>query len=265
MNCIIIVDGSNLLFQMHYGMPHPIFASDGHPIQGVIGFIGALLKILGMTEASHCAIVFDGEHENPRALIDAAYKANRPALGEDNPFTQLSDIYRALDQLCIPHAETVDCEADDWMASMALLKAPDDQIIISSFDSDLFQLLAPGVSILRYRGKKTAIWTADTLWQKLGIRPCQYAAFKALTGDPSDNIKGIRGVGPKTAARILGSCCFEEALDRLYPLEKDRIMTNLSIIELDSSCKAPFTLDEMRLPSPLPKTREVLASIGLDY
>lgn len=103
---LLVVDGSNLLFQMFFGMPSRIMNRDGKAIQGVLGFVGALRKILGRTSPTHAAVLFDGPHQNPRTQVDAAYKANRPDYSqipeEQNPFSQLPNICAALDYLKIP-------------------------------------------------------------------------------------------------------------------------------------------------------------------
>ena len=78
MDRLLLVDGSNLLFQMFYGMPARIPGRDGRPVHGTLGFTGALLRVLRMRVPTHCAVFFDGEHENPRKALDEAYKANRP-------------------------------------------------------------------------------------------------------------------------------------------------------------------------------------------
>ena len=80
---------------------------------------------------------------------------------------------------------------------------PKTEVIISSFDSDFFQLITDNVSVLRYRGDKTVICTPDYIEEKYGIFPSQYADFKSLTGDTADNIKGADRIGPKTAAYLL--------------------------------------------------------------
>ena len=77
MQKLLIVDGSNLLFQMFYGMPARIVGKSGRPVHGTIGFVGALMKIIRMVRPTHAVVLFDGEHENPRAALDPAYKANR--------------------------------------------------------------------------------------------------------------------------------------------------------------------------------------------
>lgn len=76
MKRLLIVDGSNLLFQMFFGMPARIVNEQGRAIQGTLGFIGALLKIIRRTEPTHIIVLFDGEHENSRVSLDSAYKAS---------------------------------------------------------------------------------------------------------------------------------------------------------------------------------------------
>ena len=192
MERILIVDGSNLLFQMFYGMPARIVNDRGKAIQGTLGFVGALLKIIRRTKPTHIAVVFDGEHENERSAFDPDYKANRvdysKVTEEENPFSQLADIYAALDYLNIRHAETTDCEADDVVAGYVHTYGNSAEIAISSLDSDFFQLITDKVSVLRYRGDKTVILTTEHITEKFGITPAQYADFKSLVGDAADNI-----------------------------------------------------------------------------
>ncbi|MDE7277201.1 MAG: flap endonuclease, partial [Lachnospiraceae bacterium] len=204
---LFLVDGSNLLFQMFFGMPARIINAQGKAIQGTLGFTGALLKMIRMVEPTHLIVLFDGEHENTRSMIDEDYKANRVDYSEvpeeENPFSQMQDVYAALDFLCIRHMETISCEADDLIASYALTFGSKMQVMISSFDSDFFQLITDKVSVLRYRGKNTVIYTPKRIQEKFGIMPEQYADFKSLTGDTADNIKGADKIGQKTAAALV--------------------------------------------------------------
>lgn len=279
MNKILVVDGSNLLFQMFYGMPGRILGQDGRPIHGTLGFVGALLRIIRMVQPSHVAVLFDGECANPRKEIDTEYKANREDWRqmpeEELPFSQLPDIFKALDVLGIPYAETEDCEADDWMAGYALTFGRDNRVVIASQDSDLFQLITSNVQILRYRGEKTVLCDEAYLQEKYGIVPGQYPDHKALTGDNSDNIRGVPGVGPKTAAALLqqfGS--LEELLCRAYEIHRpsvraailahtDRVRRNYRLIKLEDSHGLPFALSQMAWQDKGLTTNAVLQIIGL--
>lgn len=207
MEKLLLVDGSNLLFQMFYGMPSRIVNSDGKAIHGTLGFVGALIKVIKMTAPTHIAVLFDGEHKNYRAELLPDYKANRTDFSnvppEDSLYSQIVDVYNALSFMGICHAEITESEADDAIAALVSSLENEMQIVISSFDSDFFQLINENVTVLRYRGKKTVLCDTDYIKERLGIIPGQYADFKALTGDAADNIKGAEKVGPKTAARLL--------------------------------------------------------------
>ena len=261
MDHILIVDGSNLLFQMFYGMPNPIFSRQGRAIHGVVGFVGALLKIIRFIKPTHICVCFDGECYNERRELDESYKANRPDYSripeEETPFSQLPDIYAALDYLGICHGETRCCEADDWIAGYALSLGKEKQMTVVSQDSDFFQLISERVSVLRYRGENSVLCTPDYIEKKLGITPEQYADFKSLTGDTADNIQGAPKVGPKTAAALLQQFGTLEAILENIPLVKkpsvraslaasaDRLRLNQRLIRLTGGEDLPFSLEEM--------------------
>ena len=278
-NRLLIVDGSNLLFQMFYGMPARIVNSQGKPIHGTLGFIGALLKIIRRTTPTHLAVLFDGEHENARAAIQPNYKANRTDYSkmpeEETPFSQLPDIYAALDYLNIRHKKTTTCEVDDWIAGYVYTCEDGTEMIISSFDSDFFQLITDRVSVLRYRGEKTILCTPMYIREKYGIEPEQFADYKALVGDASDNIKGADKVGPKTAAALLQEYgTLEHILENAESIQRpsiresiqrnaERLRTNYSLNKLHNSAELPFTLSELAYEDHGITTNEVLQAIGV--
>ena len=278
MEKLLIVDGSNLLFQMFYGMPARIVNSQGRPIQGTLGFVGALLKIIRMVGPTHVAVVFDGECQNPRRELDGEYKANREDFSllpeEETPFSQLPDIFAALDYLDIRYAETVDCEADDWMAGFAYTYG-DREVVIASQDSDLFQLITEKVHILRYRGKKTVLCDPAYIREKLGIEPGQYADFKALVGDASDNIRGVEKVGPKTAAALLAQfgdlesiLAGTEKIGKLSiraSIQKNaaRARLNYLLVKLRGGANLPFALQEMAWQDRGLTTTRILTDAGI--
>lgn len=279
MDKLLLVDGSNLLFQMFFGMPARIINSKGKAIQGTLGFVGALLKIIRKIEPTHIIAIFDGEHENSRCEIDAEYKANRIDYGavkeEENPFSQLSDIYQALTYLGIKYIETTDCEADDMIASYTLSHQDDMNVVISSFDSDFFQLISERVSVLRYRGEKTVVCTPQFLMEKYGIYPEQYADFKSLVGDAADNIKGVEKIGAKTAASLLRTFgTLEHIIENAEKIDRpsikksiientDRLRKNHALIKLNHSQSLPYDKCELMFEDIGQTTTEVLRGIGL--
>lgn len=279
MNRLLIVDGSNLLFQMFYGMPARIVNSQGKAIQGTLGFVGALLKIIRQTKPTHVLVVFDGENGGERRSLDEAYKANRPDYSqmpdEETPFSQMDDVYASLDELGIMRFETDGCEADDLIAAYALSDGFLGDIVIASFDSDYFQLISDRVRVLRYRGKHTAVLTAQDVFARFGVWPDRYADFKALVGDAADNIRGAEKVGPKTAAALLGEFgSLEGVIRRAQEIKKpsvresilasgERLMRNARLIRLLGDAAMPFAWQQLAYTDQQRGTRDVLKGIGL--
>lgn len=279
MKRFLIIDGNNLLFQMFFGMPARIVNKQGKSIQGTLGFVGALLKIIRKVEPAYVVALFDGQHENNRSDLDAKYKANRVDYSEvpeeENPFSQLNDVYAALDFIGIKHTETTNCEVDDLIAAYALSFGKEMEIMISSWDSDFFQLITDKVSVLRYRGKNTVVCTPEYIIEKFGITPEQYADFKSLTGDTSDNIKGADKIGPKTAASLLNEfCTLENILANAENIKRpsikesiirntQKLKTNYKMIKLGNAVPLPFAPEELAYNYTGITTNEVLQGIGL--
>lgn len=279
MEKLLVVDGSNLLFQMFYGMPARITGRDGKPVQGTLGFLGALLKSIRMTQATHVVVLFDGECDNARREVDEAYKANRPDYSEmpenETPFSQLPDIYMALDHLGIRHRETTDCEADDWIAGYAKRYGGQMDVVILSQDSDFYQLVTERIRVLRYRGKQSAILGPEEICQKMGVRPEMYAAYKSLTGDQADNIRGVEKVGPKTAAALMNQFGdLETMLQNADTISKpsirdsvirnaQRIRTNYFLIKLSGAEMLPFEVEELAFRDPGGTSIQILRELGI--
>lgn len=276
---LLIIDGMGLLFQMFYGMPARIIGKNGKPVQGVLGFIAAMLKTMRRLKPTHTLVIFDGETHNERKDIDAEYKANRidySQMEEDDvPFTQLPYVYEALKLLGIPHFETTDCEADDSIATYAINCSQTMPVTICSFDSDFFQLINKEVSVYRYRGDKSVVCDEAYIKEKLNIKPCQYADYKSLVGDTADNIKGARGVGPKTAAELLNQFqTLENVLENVENIKKpaikatilnniDKLRTNYRLIKLTNCACMPYKIEQLTTDLPKLSSNEIMKKINL--
>jgi len=259
---MLVVDGMNLTCQMFFGMPARIFGKDGKPVHGIIGFVGALLKMIRMTEPTHVLVVFDGENGSDRHTIDADYKANRPGFSnvpeEEAPFSQLPGIYKALTYMGIAHFETDGVEADDVIAAYAKMFGASMKIVIASNDTDFQQLVTDNVSQLVYRGKSTVVYGPEEVLARYGVTPTTYADYKALVGDVSDNIKGVPRVGPKTAARLLREFGSARGLladtSRITPPHvrevieghTDKLLRNIRLIVLTGETAIPFGIVETK-------------------
>lgn len=279
MEKLLIVDGLNLHFQMFFGMPSRIINANGKAIQGTLGFVGAFIKIMKMAKPSHVVVLFDGEHPNDRAELLTEYKANRIDYStvpeEESPFSQLQDVYDALTFMNIKYTEVAELETDDVIASYTHTYKNIRQIVISSFDSDFFQLISENVRVLRYRGDKTVICDIEYIQNRYGISPCQYADFKSLTGDNSDNIKGANKVGPKTASTLINQFgSLKEIINNADIIQKpsiresiirntERLQNNYNLIKLEDRATLPFAFDELAYTYNGIATNDVLKGIGL--
>ena len=279
MGGLLVVDGSNLLFQMFYGMPARIVGKNGKPIQGTLGFVGALGKVLRRIQPAYAVVLFDGECHNERKDIDPQYKANRPDYSqipeEETPFSQLPDIFRALNVWKIPYRETECCEADDWIAGYARQYGKIMPVTVLSQDSDFFQLISDNVKILRYRGENSQLCGRAFIREKFGIEPEQYGDFKALVGDTADNIRGADKIGPKTAGELLRQFgTLEEILYRIEDVKKpsiqkslrenaQRLLCNQQLIRLTGEVPLPFVLEELTYHPDPRSTTQLLQAINL--
>ncbi|ASY64896.1 DNA polymerase I [Sinorhizobium sojae CCBAU 05684] len=205
---LFLVDGSGFIFRAFHAIPPLNRKSDGLPVNAVAGFCNMLWKLLtdardtsvGVTP-THFAVIFDYSSKTFRNVLYDQYKANRTAPPEDliPQFGLIRHATRAFDLPCI---EKEGYEADDLIATYARLaeEAGADVTIISS-DKDLMQLVTPKVAM--YDSMKDKQITIADVIEKWGVPPEKMIDLQAMTGDSTDNVPGIPGIGPKTAAQLL--------------------------------------------------------------
>ena len=277
---LLIVDGHNLLFQMFYGMPNKIYNEDNVPIHGVIGFIGALLKIIKINNPDYIVILFDKEQELDRKKINENYKDNRinysNVSDDENPFFSLKYIYKVLDLIKIKYTEVDTYEADDMIASYVFSYFGRYDIIISSQDSDFYSLINDSVNVFKYRGIKSELVTKEKIFEKYHIDSKYFADYKALIGDNSDNIKGVYGIGPKTATSLINEYgniinIINNANEISNIKLRNKILDNISLlkenielIKYTKTYELPFSIDELKLNiDENIKTMELLKKCGI--
>jgi len=229
----LVVDGHNLLFACYYGMPDRIRSVSGVPIHGTYGFIAALLKMIRRLEPDVIVVCFDAEEESFRTGIDSSYKSGQDSDEDLTPFfSQLVDVKRGLEHLDVRWLEIAGVEADDVIGTLARRLAKSHRVYVASTDHDMYQLIDERTYVFAStRGMHTEYGPEDIV-AKYGVRPAQFVEYKALVGDPSDSIRGVRGIGKKTASMLLNA--FEDIpgiLGNLGAL-KARIATAL----VDSQC-----------------------------
>ncbi|MFE3206360.1 5'-3' exonuclease H3TH domain-containing protein [Embleya sp. NPDC059237] len=212
---LVLVDGHNLLWMAAMGTPASVASRDKtRDLTGAFMFFALLRKAVteNFPDDPEVLVVFDGELGSAaRKTADPDYKANRPT-ETPLPIKSLPDVKRGLDAIELPWVELEEHEADDVIASAARL-AGDRHCYIFSRDRDFYQLLDDRVRILNTsRAADRRIINAAEIKQRFGVFPDQWCDRSALVGDPSDNIAGVRGIGPTTAARLLAGGLHLEGL-----------------------------------------------------
>ncbi|MGG6893118.1 DNA polymerase I [Rhizobium sp. BR 315] len=205
---LFLVDGSGFIFRAFHALPPLTRKSDGLPVGAVSGFCNMLWKLLtsardtsvGVTP-THFAVIFDYSSKTFRKEIFPDYKANRSAPPEEliPQFGLIREATRAFNLPCI---ETDGFEADDIIATYARqAEAAGSDVTIISSDKDLMQLVTPMVHM--YDSMKDKQIGIPDVIEKWGVPPEKMIDLQAMTGDSVDNVPGIPGIGPKTAAQLL--------------------------------------------------------------
>ncbi len=197
---LFLIDAHSLIFQVFHGIPE-MSAPDGRPTNAVFGFSRDLLNLIELKKPNYLICAFDTSGPTFRDELYTEYKANRPPMPE-NLRPQIELIQQVIGAMGIPVLECRGFEADDVVATV-VRQANDRNIhtFICTSDKDVRQLIGPQVVV--YNIRKDEIFDADVLQREWGIRPDQVVDLLAMTGDSVDNVPGIDGVGPKTAAALL--------------------------------------------------------------
>lgn len=171
-------------------------------------------------------VAFDGGLPPERVSLVPTYKAQRDAM-PDEMREQLPLVNEYLSLSSIPFLRLDQCEADDIIATVARARPEDVEVFIATSDKDLFQLVGEGTCIISPSGENQRM-TRDAVFEKTGVWPEQIVDWLALTGDASDNIPGLKGVGPKTAAKLLAQFGSLESLwNRMEEVQKEKLRNQL--------------------------------------
>ncbi|NML09747.1 DNA polymerase I [Sphingobium sp. AR-3-1] len=254
-NHLYLVDGSGYIFRAYHQLP-PLTNQHGQPVGAVYGYTTMLWKLaeeLGKAEGpTHMAVILDkGSHTFRNDMYDQ-YKAHRPSAPEDlvPQFPMIRDATRAFSLPCI---EEAGFEADDIIATYTKAAvAAGWHVTIVSSDKDLMQLIQPGVDM--YDTMKNERRGADYVVGKFGVQPEQLGDVLALMGDSVDNVPGVPGIGPKTAAKLITEYGdLESVLAAAPAMKKSKMQENL-IANADMarlSRRLVALHDSMDLPEPL--------------
>lgn len=274
---ILLIDGMALLFRSFFAtsaMGHYFPNGEGVPTNGVQGFVRHAMTAVSIFKPTHMAVCWDmGMHTFRNDLFDG-YKANRPAPAPE--MVPQFDMARELsEKIGWKNYGIAGMEADDLIGSLVCEWGGQAEVTIVTGDKDLLQLLRPDVKIAFMKKGYNVydVYTEDRFREEYEISPMQFIDTKAFTGDTSDGYPGVKGIGPKTALKLIqqyGSVDgVIEALDELSAgtrkkIEQDMPMLRLSRQLAEIHCKLDFDdpLEALNLPDFNSVLREELVEMG---
>ena len=261
---LYLVDGSGYIFRAYHRLP-PLTNKHGEPVGAVYGYTAMLWKLADELHAAegptHMAVILDKSSKTFRNDLYDQYKAHRPPPPEDlvPQFPMIRDATRAFSLPCI---ETEGLEADDIIACYAKAAlAQGWQVTIVSSDKDLMQLIEPGLDLYDTMNNRR-LGPEHVAEKFFGIAPSQLGDVLALMGDSVDNVPGVPGVGPKTAAKlILEHGDLESVLAAAEGMKKGKLRDNL--IEHAGMARLSRELVSLRCDVALPEPLEDLELQGI--
>ena len=295
---LLLIDGNNLFHRAYHAIP-PLTSKSGEVVNAVFGFSNMLLKAISEVKPEFVACAFDTKAPTFRHIEFEKYKAQRVSPPPDL-YPQLPKVKKVLDAFGIRYFEKEGYEADDLLATIAskavnssLLIVHRDKnkrtspmndqrlpinVIILSGDRDVLQLVDGNVKVQvpGWNLKETTLYGAREVREKYGLEPHQMVDYKSLTGDISDNVPGISGVGPKTASSLLQKY---HTLENLFkqldndPVSLGNLVEKLrsgrdvalaakKLVELDRSVDLPFTIDHLLFKPDWEKVRREFEELG---
>ncbi len=256
---VYLIDGNSYAYRAFYAIKE-LSTSKGFSTNAIYGFTNMLLKIIKGKKPDGIVISFDSPAPTKRHTIFEEYKAHRPKTPH-GLVEQMPHIKKLISAFHIKILEMPGYEADDIIGTVAKrLTSEGISVFIVTADKDMLQLVNGGIKI--YDPVKNKILDGEYIKDKFGVGPERVTEFMALTGDPVDNIPGIKGIGEKTAKELLsGVSSLEELLGDTSSIKKEKlkrlIAENADIVRLsqtlatiDTSVPLDFQMEEIRLKEP---------------
>jgi len=256
---VLLMDATGLVFRAFFSI-RELTTRDGMPINAVFGTLKMILKVVNDVQPKGCAAFFDTARRTFRSEQFADYKANRPA-PPDDLIHQFPLVVEAMLACGCPALLEPGYEADDLIASYAAQHADAFKVILSG-DRDMLQLVDDNTYVLvQSRGvTDIKVYTPESFRAEYGFAPALFVDFKALRGDPSDNIPGVKGVGEKTAQKLIAEFGgLEGIFERLEEVKPERIREALraakdevyqyrELVSLHKDCAIPPEHEDIRAP-----------------
>jgi DNA polymerase-1 len=268
---VYLIDGSAYIYRAFHAVK-PLHNSGGLPTHAVYGYISIIRRILREKQPDYLAVAFDSKGPVFRHQIAADYKANRPAM-PDELAVQIPYIRKITEAYRICSLAAQGLEADDLIAAAARrLTEQGCKVVLVSGDKDLLQLV--GEDITCWEPMSDKLLDAAAVEEKYGLPPSRLLDYFALIGDSSDNIKGVPGVGPKTAQKLLAEHgTLEELYAQAAGMKKSKVKENLlahredaflarELVRLNEQAEVLTDLEQYRVAAPdADRLRELLTEL----
>ena len=258
---LIIIDSHSLLYRAFHALP-PLVNSKGQPTGAIYGFLLTLFKAIKDVGANYIVACFDTPKATFRHQAFGEYKAHRAAMPE-GIVSQIPLVKVVLQSFGVPIFEKDGYEADDVVATISQTAKQDAEVYIVSGDLDNLQLVDQRVNVYTLgRGiKDSVVYNTEKVVERFGVNPEQMNDFKALTGDVSDNIPGVPGVGKTTAAELIQKY---QSIENLYnelatdtavvkpkikealKQNKEKAFLSLKLVKTDKNVPIDFVLESCK-------------------
>jgi 5'-3' exonuclease len=244
-NKILIVDGMALLFRAFFAQSYTRRLADGTPTNAIYGFLQYLFDAVNTFKPSHVVCCWDMGSKTFRSDMYVGYKANRPEAPLDL-IPQFDLVKEIVSALGIPNVGMPGYEADDCIGTLSKQLCHEGHVYILSGDHDLLQLVSERIHVvIMKKGRSNYdVYDLEVLKTEKGIHPYQVIELKGLTGDTSDNYPGVKGIGEKTALKLL-----------LEYESVEGILANLTSINSSIRLKIESSLDMLHLCRTLAQIR----------
>lgn len=223
---LLLIDGTGLFYRSFFAIKN-LSTRAGSPTNAIFGFIRACHQLKESLRPSHLAVAWDGGAPQTRLSLVPEYKAQRPGM-PDALRAQYEGIVDYLEQAQIPLIRMEGQEADDVLASVAEQGVRDGaDVLVATSDKDMYQIVGNRTRIVPAAKDAPLVDPAGVV-EKTGVHPWQIVDWLALTGDTVDNVPGVPGLGPKTAARLLQAYeSVDELWRRIREVESEKLRENL--------------------------------------
>ena len=245
---ICLIDGSGYIFRAFYALP-PLNAPDGTPVNAVFGFTNMFMRLTSKIKCDYCLVLFDAKRRNFRNDIFPDYKATRKETPEEL-IPQFPIIHQAVEALNLHFLEMEGFEADDLIATYANIALSQGlEVVVVSGDKDLMQLIRPGVEF--YDPMKDKFFSPEDVKEKFGVYPDKVVDVQALSGDSIDNVPGVPGIGPKTAAQLINEYgSLEEVLTHASEIKQEK--RRQLLLEHAQNARISLQLVTLKADAPVP-------------